>query len=153
MQAATGGRTDIVIMDGYEPEARQRALTAACDCYVSLHRAEGYGLVLAESMAAGKPVVATAYSGNLEFMTPETSVLVPYELARIPLGCAPYPSTAFWAEPDLDAAADAMRRLAGDPAAAATLGATAREHIIRNHTADARVDFVRERLHAMRSSQ
>ena len=153
LQAATKGRTDIVVRDGYESQARQRALTAACDCYVSLHRAEGYGLVLAESMAAGKPVIATAYSGNLEFMTPDTSVLVPYELERIPLGSGPYPPTASWAAPDLDFAAGAMRELAGDPNAAARLGAKARAHIARNHTADARVAFVRDRLDALRSSR
>ncbi len=153
MQVAAEGRADIEIRDGYEIEARQRALTAACDCYVSLHRAEGYGLVLAESMAAGKPVIATAYSGNLEFMTPETSVLVPYELERIPVGCGPYPPTASWAEPDLEAAALAMRELAADPAAAAGLGARAHEHITRHHTAEARVGFVRERLEALRSNR
>jgi glycosyltransferase involved in cell wall biosynthesis len=153
MQAAAEGRADVEIRDGYEPEARQRELTAACDCYVSLHRAEGYGLVLAESMAAAKPVIATAYSGNLEFMTPETSVLVPYELRPIPLGCAPYPSTASWAEPDLDSAARAMRDLAGDPVAAAKMGAKAREHIARHHSADARVAFVRARLDALRSNR
>jgi glycosyltransferase involved in cell wall biosynthesis len=153
MQAATDGRPDIEIRDGYEVEARQRALTAACDCYVSLHRAEGYGLVLAESMAAGKPVIATAYSGNLEFMTTETSVLVPYELQRIPFGCGPYPPTASWAQPDVDAAASAMRELASDPTAAARLGAAARDHIVRHHRADARVQFVRARLHALRSNR
>ena len=89
---------------------RQRALMRACDCYVSLHRAEGYGLTMAEAMAAGRPVIGTAYSGNLEFMTPENSMLVPYEMVHIPFGCYPYPPDASWAEPDLDAAADAMRR-------------------------------------------
>jgi glycosyltransferase involved in cell wall biosynthesis len=153
MQAAVADRPDIEVRDGYEPEARQRGLTAACDCYVSLHRAEGYGLVLAEAMAAAKPVIATAYSGNLEFMTPETSVLVPYELARIPFACGPYPHTASWAEPDLEVAARSMRELASDPAAAAQLGATARAHIARHHTAEARVEFVRARLHALRSNR
>jgi len=127
--------------------------TAACDCYVSLHRAEGYGLVLAEAMAAGKPVIGTAYSGNLEFMTPDTSVLIPYELERVPLGCEPYPPTASWAAPDLDAAAVAMRKLASDPPAAARLGMRARAHIERHHTVEARLEFVRARLDAMRSSR
>ena len=77
--------------DGYETARRQRDLMAACDCYVSLHRAEGYGLTLAEAMAVARPVIGTAYSGNLEFMTPETSVLIPYEKVRVPFGCGPYP--------------------------------------------------------------
>ena len=131
----------------------QRALIAAADCYVSLHRAEGYGLTLAEAMAAGRPVIGTAYSGNLEFMTDDTAVMVPYELVRVPFGCDPYPPTAHWAEPDIAAAAESMRVLAADPAAAATLGARARAHIARRHTATSRVDFVRTRLQELRSSR
>ena len=59
---AADDRDDITLRDGYEPAARQRALMAACDCYVSLHRAEGYGLTMAEAMAAGRPVIGTGYS-------------------------------------------------------------------------------------------
>jgi glycosyltransferase involved in cell wall biosynthesis len=125
----------------------------AADCYVSLHRAEGYGLTLAEAMAVGRPVIGTAYSGNLEFMTDDTSELVPFEMTRIPFGCVPYPTTACWAEPDIDVAAQAMRRLASDPAAAARLGARARAHMTRRHTAAARVDFVRTRLQELRTNR
>ena len=53
---------------------------AACDCYVSLHRAEGFGLTLAEAMAIGKPVIATGYSGNVDFMNDANSYLVDYEI-------------------------------------------------------------------------
>ena len=126
---------------------------AACDCYVSLHRAEGYGLTMAEAMALGRPVIGTGYSGNLEFMTSENSVLVPYEMERIPFGCGPYPPTASWAAADIDAAARAMQRMASDPAAAARLGAAGAAHIIRRHTADSSIEFVRERLRDLRSSR
>ena len=153
LEAAIAGRPDIEVRDGYETAQRQRDLMAACDCYVSLHRAEGYGLTLAEAMAVARPVIGTAYSGNLEFMTPETSVLIPYEMVRVPFGCGPYPPTALWAEPDVDAAAEAMRTMASDPTAAAILGARARAHIERRHTAESRVDFVRTRLHDLRSSR
>jgi hypothetical protein len=151
--AAAEDRDDIVVRDGYEPAERQRALMAACDCYVSLHRAEGYGLTMAEAMAAGRPVIGTGYSGNLEFMNADNALLVPYELARVPFGCRPYPPTACWAEPDLDAAACAMRTVASDPAAAAELGARARASIVRGFSVDAKVDFVRARLHELRSSR
>jgi glycosyltransferase involved in cell wall biosynthesis len=153
LESAAEGRADITVRDGYEPAARQRALMAACDCYVSLHRAEGYGLTMAEAMAAGRPVIGTAYSGNLEFMTPETSMLVPYELTRVPLGCSPYPPTARWAAPDLDEAARAMRAVVSDPDAAAELGARARAHIADELSVDAKVDFVRARLQELRSSR
>ena len=59
---------------------------ASADAYVSLHRAEGYGLTMAEAMMLGKPVIATGYSGNLEFMDEDNSVLVPYSKVRIPMG-------------------------------------------------------------------
>ena len=84
------------------PGARaQIALTASCDCYVSLHRSEGFGLTMAEAMSHGKPVIATGYGGNLDFMTQENSYLVPYELVAVGQDARPYPSTAMWAEPDL----------------------------------------------------
>jgi glycosyltransferase involved in cell wall biosynthesis len=104
-------------------------------------------------MAAGRPVIGTGYSGNLEFMNADNAMLVPYELARVPFGCRPYPPTAFWAEPDLDAAAHAMRTVASDPRAAADLGATARAYIADGFSVDAKVDFVRARLHELRSSR
>jgi glycosyltransferase involved in cell wall biosynthesis len=104
-------------------------------------------------MAAGRPVIGTGYSGNLEFMTPDTAMLVPYELARVPFGCRPYPTTAYWAEPDLDAAAHAMRTVASDPGAAAELGKSARAYIADGFSVDAKVDFVRARLQELRSSR
>jgi len=151
--AAAEGRADIEVRDGYEAAGRQRALMRACDCYVSLHRAEGYGLTMAEAMAAGRPVIGTAYSGNLEFMTPDNSMLVPYEMVRIPFGCYPYPPDASWAEPSLAAAADAMRQAAADPTASAALGARARADIARDLAIDAKVGFVRDRLDDIRSSR
>ena len=153
LHAAVEDRPDIVVRDGYESTERQLALTAAADCYVSLHRAEGYGLTLAEAMAAGRPVIATGYSGNLEFMTADTAVLIPYELEQVPYGCDPYPPSARWAEPDIDAAADAMRRMASDPKSAAGLGARARAHMVSRHTPESSVEFVRTRLHELRSSR
>ena len=67
------------------------ALIAACDSYVSLHRSKGFGLTAAEAMALGKPVIATGYSGNLDYMTPKNSYLVDFELTPIGSGNAPYP--------------------------------------------------------------
>ena len=58
------------------------ALFARADCYVSLHRAEGFGLTLAEAMALGKPVIATGFSGNTDFMTPANSYLVDWSADR-----------------------------------------------------------------------
>jgi len=146
LQAAVAARPDITVIDGYFDGDRQAMLMAACDAYVSLHRAEGYGLTLLEAMALGKPVVATGYSGNLEFMTPANSRLVPYTSATIPLGCMPYSPGAEWADPDREAAAELLRELAEDPAAAASLGARAREDVRAHHSPAARAHFLRDRL-------
>jgi glycosyltransferase involved in cell wall biosynthesis len=146
LQAAVAGRADITVIDGYYDRDRQAMLMAACDAYVSLHRAEGYGLTMLEAMALGKPVVATGYSGNLEFMTPANSRLVPYATATIPMGCMPYPPGAEWADPDVDAAAQLMRELALDPAGAARLGAKARDEVVARHSPATRATFLRDRL-------
>ncbi len=148
LQAAADARPDITIVDGYATRDHQAALMASCDAYVSLHRAEGYGLTLAEAMAMGKPTVATGYSGNLEFMNADNSRLVPYEMSSIPLGCTPYPFGAEWAEPDVDVAAGMLRELAGDPGGAACLGHRARGDVLA-HGPATRAGFLRERLLAV----
>ncbi len=139
-------RPDVVVLDSYSDRDAHLSLVAACDCYVSLHRAEGFGLTLAEAMALGKPVVATGYSGNLEFMSEETAYLVPWTPGAVPVANDPYPHGARWAEPDLDAAAELMRAVFAAPAAAAERGARARAEVLAHHGPDARVPFVRERF-------
>jgi glycosyltransferase involved in cell wall biosynthesis len=149
LRAAAENRSDVTVLNGHVSADRQEALVRACDCYVSLHRAEGYGLTMAEAMALGKPVVATRYSGNLEFMTDDTAILVPYDLVPVPIGCRPYPAGTLWAEPDLDAAACALQELAADPERRMVLGERAREHIRERHSPAARVAWVLARLNAV----
>jgi hypothetical protein len=84
------------------------ALMEQCDCYGSLHRGEGFGLTMAEAMLMGKPVIATAYSGNMDFMDQENSYLVEFELTTDLLG-HPYPVGSTWASPSIDHAASLMR--------------------------------------------
>jgi glycosyltransferase involved in cell wall biosynthesis len=75
-------------------------------------------------MLLGRPVVATGWSGNMDFMDADSAVLVPFTLvpARDPRGVLEVPG-AVWAEPDVGVAAEALRRLADDPVARAALGA------------------------------
>jgi glycosyltransferase involved in cell wall biosynthesis len=100
-----GGR----IIEGTLPRSETNALLAACDCYASLHRAEGFGLTLAEAMLLGKPTVATAYSANLDFMTPQNSFLVSNRLVELKSAIGPYPAGAVWAEPDVEHAVEHLR--------------------------------------------
>jgi len=146
VRAATRGREDIVTIDEYLPGDERDALMRSCDCYVSLHRSEGFGLTLAEAMAMGKPAIATGYSGNLAFMTPENSYLVPWTIARVPSGCAFYPEDEVWAEPDLDAAAAMMRCVYGNQDLAKARGQIGRESINRCLDGRRTAEFVRERL-------
>lgn len=86
-------------------------LLNSCDAYVSLHRAEGFGLGMAEAMAYGKPVVATGWSGNMEFMSAWNAFLVDFSLENLPHDIGPYPKGTTWAKPDLDDAARVMRKV------------------------------------------
>jgi glycosyltransferase involved in cell wall biosynthesis len=146
LQRAAAGRRDVRVVDGYLSPEQKNGLMAGCDCYVSLHRSEGLGLTMAEAIAYGKPVIATGYSGNLEFMTPENSHLVPYELVPIPRGCEPYPAGGVWAEPDRAAAADLLRSVYSDQASARDLGRRAREDVLDRFSLDRCAAFLSERL-------
>ena len=150
LRLATAERSDIYLLEDYLAPEMKNALMAGCDCYVSLHRSEGLGLTMAEAMAYGKPVIATNYSGNVDFMHEGNSHLIPYELVPIPKGCDPYPAGTEWADPDIDAAAAAMRRVLDDPAAARELGERAREDILDRFSVDRTAAFLAEQF-AMRT--
>jgi glycosyltransferase involved in cell wall biosynthesis len=112
------------------------ALYQCADVYVSLHRAEGLGLGLMESMSLGKAVMGTGWSGNMEFMTDANSVLVRHRLVPVKpetmYGDMMKGMEAVWAEPDLEDAARWMRRLAADPGLRRSLGGRAAEDIRRH---------------------
>ncbi len=106
-------------------------LMMAADCYISLHRSEGFGLTLAEAMMLGKPVIATGYSGNVDFMSDADSFLVPYRITKIAKTHGPYKAGYHWADPNLDSAADIMRHVEKNREAALAVGATASVNIRR----------------------
>jgi glycosyltransferase involved in cell wall biosynthesis len=122
----------VVLIDRHMPDAEVKALHRCADAFVSLHRAEGFGFGMAESMLAGRPVIATRHSGNLDFMTDNTALLVDCTLVPVPAGAYPFGEGQVWAEPDVDQAARLMAGLVDDPAAARALGARASRHI-RTH--------------------
>jgi glycosyltransferase involved in cell wall biosynthesis len=152
LRQAAAGRNDIRVLDGYVSVAENHATIAACDCYVSLHRSEGYGLTMAEAMAHAKPVIATGYSGNLDFMTEENSYLVPYRLSAVPEGCEPYPAGAEWAEPDVAAASRLMRRVFENREDAGARGRRARDELLARFTLERTATFLQDRLDAGRVS-
>ncbi|MEN9643742.1 MAG: hypothetical protein RL238_411 [Actinomycetota bacterium] len=127
---AVGGRPDIRLVDAHWHEFEMQALVELSDCFVSLHRSEGFGLHLAAAMAAGTPVIATGYSGNLRFMNDDVAFLVPHRLVDVGPGNGPYPAHAVWAEPDIEAAAAFMRTVADRPDDAAARGRAGRAHVL-----------------------
>ncbi|MEX1018456.1 MAG: glycosyltransferase [Litorilinea sp.] len=125
-----------VMFNQYVPRAYANALLNACDCYVSLHRAEGFGLSIAEAMYYGKPTIATAYSAPVDFMTPGNSYGVGYKVVELEQDHSTfYRAGTEWADPDLDQAAAAMQRVVADPTAAQAVGAQAALDIRRDYGA------------------
>ncbi|HEY5300928.1 MAG TPA: glycosyltransferase [Acetobacteraceae bacterium] len=124
LAAAAAGAPNIKLETRTFPAAEALALTATADILLSLHRSEGFGLVAAEAMLLGRPVVATGWSGNMDFMDESSAALVGYRLvpASDPRGVYAV-AGAMWADPDIAQAADWLRRLADDPALRARLGA------------------------------
>jgi glycosyltransferase involved in cell wall biosynthesis len=137
VHAAASERDDITLIEEYLSGAERDALMASCDCYVSLHRSEGFGLTCAEAMLCGKPVIATAFSGTADFVLPQHSLPVDYELTTVGAGNEPYAASALWAEPDLEQAAAYMQRIAGSPEYARELGERARSYITQVHSRSA----------------
>ena len=122
---------NVHVIDGVLSPAEVAGLIATCDAYVSLHRAEGFGLPLATALHAGKPVIATGYGGPMDFLTPRNSYCVGYRLVPIGDGNEPYPADGRWAEPDVDEAAAHMRRVVEEPGDAGERAATGRQDVER----------------------
>jgi glycosyltransferase involved in cell wall biosynthesis len=152
LRLAAIDRPDVRIIDGYVDATTLGSTVAASDCYVSLHRSEGFGLTIADAMALGVPVVATAYGGNLEFMDETNSTLVPSRLVPIGPDNVPYPAEGQWAEPDHAAAVAALRSMVDDAAAHRARAADARRRVLERFAAGrcgaaaaARLDEIRAR--------
>jgi glycosyltransferase involved in cell wall biosynthesis len=124
----------IILIDKVYSMEQMGLLQAACDAFVSLHRSEGYGLNIAECMALGKIAIATAYSGNLDFMTADNSMLVPYSMRRVAKGEYLFGDGQWWAEPDHSAAVEALRMAASQSAHVKRLETQARVDMLQNHS-------------------
>lgn len=129
LRAAVAGLPDTVLLDRTLSRREITELEAACDCFVSLHRAEGFGLAVAECMALGKPVISTDWSATAEFVRADNGCPVRSATVTLDRAHGPYARGGVWAEPDLDHAAEWMQRLHADRALGARLGAAARATI------------------------
>lgn len=124
-------------------------LMAACDCFVSLHRAEGFGLAVAEAMSQGKPVIATDWSATAEYLDCTNGMPVGHRLVPVGRNEGPYPASGYWAEPDVQDAARCMRTLEADRLLATRLGEAARATIASRFSPEVIGALYRRRLDAI----
>ncbi len=151
--ALAAGDSRIKFINGYLSRGELTGLQSIIDCYVSLHRSEGLGLGLAECMAAGKPAIATAYSGNLEFMNTNNSFLVDYRLVPVRAGEYPDYEGQVWAEASLEHAASHMRSVYTDRGRAAQIGLAARLHLAEHFNDHVVGEAIVERYQTIQSSR
>jgi hypothetical protein len=114
VETAIAGARNIQVLDSEFTAEEIVSFHNVLDCFVSPHRSEGFGFNLAEAMYLGKPVIATGYSGNVDFMDERNSYLIDYRLVRIEETAGPYMKGAVWAEPDGDHLRRLMRRVFED---------------------------------------
>ena len=145
MAAASGLE---VVFDGRQLARNEiLMLIASADCYVSLHRAEGFGYTMAEAMYLGVPVIASGYSGNLEYMTPEDSYLVPCTEVLVQNADGPFQRGSIWGQPDIAVAIDMMRTVVENRDAARLVGERAASAVRRKLLPEVVAEGLRPALH------
>lgn len=134
------------IIDGYFSKKEVISLENVADAYVSLHRSEGFGLTMAEAMYLKKPIIATAYSGNMEFMNINNSFPVKYRLKEIEKTVGPYEKGNAWAEPDISHAAEIMRYVYEHPKERTIVGERAAADIRKQFSQETVGSAIKKRL-------
>ena len=138
---------NIMFHDGHLSHKDMLCLMSSFDSFVSLHRSEGFGLGLAQAMAMQKPVIATGYSGNMEFMNDRNSFLVKYKLSELTKDIGPYAKGNVWAEPDKEHAAELMRFVFENPSSSQVTALRAKKDIQSGMTVGVAGAEMKNRLH------
>jgi hypothetical protein len=131
--ATLGADSRVQIIDAPLDSFATRSLLNCCDCFVSLHRAEGFGRGLGEAMALGKLALGTGWSGNLDFMTPQNSLLVRHTLAPLAPDAYPHWQGQSWAEPDVAHAAALLRPFLADATRGRAIAMRGQGDVLRSH--------------------
>jgi len=153
LQSAIADRSDIVLMGDYLTRIETSTLTSIADCYVSLHRSEGLGLTISEAIALGVPVIATGYSGNLDFMTDANANIVPMHRVQVGNDAGGYSPLAMWAEPNLDEAVALMRSVYENTGFAKEKARRAQSEILNAFTVERSGAIMKNRLEQIWRSQ
>ena len=140
---------NVVIIDDVYSDDMTLSLINACDAYISLHRSEGLGLTMAEAMLLGKPVIATRYSGNLDFMDDDNSLLVACTETKVGDECLPYMADASWADPIEAHASQLMRKVFENQAWAQQLGLKAQQDMQNRYSSRMAGQAMKMRLQAI----
>jgi len=143
-KACDGSR--VTMIDRLFSRLELNTLLSHCDCYVSLHRSEGFGITIAEAMSMAKPVIVTGYSGNMDFTTPANSLLVKYRLVELERDYEPYQKGWVWAEPDLEHAAELMRYVYENRNSALDIGQRGKADVLQMLNSEAAGKQLKERL-------
>jgi GT2 family glycosyltransferase/glycosyltransferase involved in cell wall biosynthesis len=149
LNRALRGAENVLVMADLLSDADMALLRAACDCFVSAHRSEGFGLNIAEFMALGKPVIATNYSGNLEFFDESVGFPIDYDLTEVAAQTGPYMPHYVWAEPKKASLIAQFRAVYEDQPAAWARGARAAQRMRDQFSAAQIGNEIRRRLHAI----
>jgi glycosyltransferase involved in cell wall biosynthesis len=126
-------RPDVVFMDGVLTRFELARFIGQMDIVLSTHRSEGYGLVLAEAISLGKCVMATGWSGNIDFMDETNSILIPYTLVRVQDPQNIYPSHSMWADVDVEVVAGLLLHASADISLREKLGAKAKTDMVKRN--------------------
>jgi glycosyltransferase involved in cell wall biosynthesis len=129
LRTLVGNDSRVQIITGTFTPDKVHGLVNVCDCFVSLHRSEGFGRGPAEAMRMGKPVIATGYGGNVDFMNKQNSFLVDYKLIAVEPGEYPFSEGQKWANPNLTDAAGFMTKLLLSPEIGLKLGLSAKKDL------------------------
>lgn len=146
IRSVLDGYTNVYLIEETLSRDEVNSLTKCVDVVVSLHRAEGFGLVLAEAMLLGTPTVATNWSSNTEFMNENVACMVDYELITIEKDMPPFKAGNRWADANLDQAAGYMKKLYEDKEYYEMIRKNAKEYAEEKLGMDQAAGRMRERL-------
>jgi hypothetical protein len=147
LRAMSAKKGNVFLVEEDLPLSAVHALIGCCDCFVSLHRAEGFGIPIAEAMLLGKPVVVTGWSGNRDFTTEDNACLVKYHLTNVGVhALPPYDAWQQWAEPDVTDAAEKLRRVSEDKAYRQEIAARGQATIRERFSPEACGEMIRRRM-------
>ena len=146
------GLENVLVIDRLLTRDELTSLIDACDCFVSLHRSEGFGLGPAEAMSLGKAAIITNWSGNTDYMTADNCIAIDYQLVPLERDYGPYKAHQHWAEPDLGHTAHWMKRLVAEPELAKTIGLRGQETINTHFSPRAVGKIIQDRLQEIRKT-